>query len=115
LIVVRRSYAASPVGRFSIPDGSCDRPGDARDAVERCIRGVGGDGYPVLARGNADELREARAERAERGTTDRHAHLGDAEIAATQESLRALDAARHEVAVGRLTVRGAEAAGEMAR
>src|SRR5690606_1140139 len=105
-------YGASPDGHFSIPDRSGDRLGDARDAVERCISGVGGDGRPVLARGDADELGEARAERAEGGTPDRHAHLGDAEIAATQESLRALDAARHEVAVRRRTVGGAQAAGE---
>src|SRR5215211_5320137 len=62
----------------------------------------------VLARRQADELAEARAERAQALTADGEADLGDRQLARAQQRLRALDAAGHEICVGRLAERLAE-------
>ena len=66
----------------------------------------------VLRRRLADDLGEARAERAERRTTDGDAGVGDRHPL-TQEGLRTLDASRHEIGVGRLAVRRTELAREV--
>src|SRR3954465_9659109 len=68
---------------------------------------------PIGARALADQLGEARAERPQRRTADREADLGHREVAAPQQRFGPLDAAGHQVAVGRLAESGAEAAGEM--
>src|SRR3954470_713328 len=95
--------------RFSIPDGSRHLLRDAgRHAVRRARRLA-----PVGAGRHADELREAGAERAERGAADLEADLRDAEVAAAQQRHRALDATGHEVAVRRLAVREAELAAQV--
>src|ERR1044072_2804484 len=95
---------------FSVPDRSrvdlLDARGDARVVVVVT--------RPVGARALADELGEPRGEGAEGGTADLEADLGDAEVAASEESLGALDPSGHEVAVGRLAEGGPEAAGEVA-
>src|SRR5215207_5523579 len=82
--------------RFSIPDRSRHLLRDARWHARRGARRVA----PVDAGRHTHELREATAERAKRRAADLEADLGDAEVAAPQQRHRALDAARHEVAVG---------------
>src|SRR5664279_4650467 len=66
----------------------------------------------VLRRRHADDLGEARTERAERGAADGNAGIGDRRPL-TQKSLRALDASRHEVGVGSLAIRRTEFAREV--
>ena len=66
----------------------------------------------VLRRRLADDLGEARAERAERRAADGDAGVGDRHPLA-QQRLGPLDASGHEVGVGRLAVRGAELAREV--
>jgi hypothetical protein len=61
----------------------------------------------------ADELGEAGAERPERGAAHLEAHVGDAQVTATHERHRALDAPRHEVGVRRLAVSESEPAAEV--
>ena len=68
----------------------------------------------VLRRRLADDLGEARAERAERRAADGDAGVGDRHPLA-QQRLGALDASRHEVRVRRLAVGGAELAREVRR
>src|SRR5689334_1298971 len=68
---------------------------------------------PVGARRLADELGEAGGERAQARTAHLEADLGHGEVTAAQQRLGALDAPRHEVGVGRLGVRLAEAAAEV--
>jgi hypothetical protein len=63
-------------------------------------------------RGHPDQLGEATAEAAQRGTADREAGLGDAAVATAQQRHRALDASGHQVAVRRLVVGQAELAAE---
>jgi len=43
-----------------------------------------------------DQLRETAAESAQRRAADREAHLGDAEVATTQQCHRTLDATGHQ-------------------
>src|SRR5215217_7736032 len=86
--------------RFSIPDRSRDLLGDAR----RDARHRAGGLALVDAGRHPDELREAAAEGPERRAADLEADLGDAEVAPAQQRHRALDAPRHQVAVGRLAV-----------
>ena len=68
---------------------------------------------PVGAGRHTDQLGEAAAEGAQRRTADREADLGDAEVATAQQRHRALDAARHQVAVRRLAVGEPELAAEV--
>src|SRR5712672_612630 len=85
---------------FSIPD----RSGHLfRHAGHHSRRGAGGL-TPVGARRYPHQLGETGAERAERAAADRETDLRDTEVAPAQQSHGPLDAARHEVAVGRLTV-----------
>src|SRR6516164_5281921 len=63
----------------------------------------------------ADELSEAGGEGAEARTADRETDLRHAQVAATQQRLRPLDAPGHEVRVRRLGVGLAEAAAEVSR
>ena len=79
-----------------------------------------GDGgqRPVIAvavggRGLSRQLGEAGAERPERGAPHRQADLGDRLVAAAQQRLGPLDAARHQVRVRGLAVGGAELPGEV--
>src|SRR4051794_23504384 len=92
------------------------RPGRARDVLGHAARHA--DELAVVAgavggRRLAHELGEARAERPQRRAADLQADLRDREVAAPQQRLRALDAPRHQVRVGRLAVRRAELAGEV--
>src|SRR5436309_318462 len=97
--------------RFSVPARPRHEFGPASwDGPE--LRVVSG---PVGARALPDQFGEAGAERTERGTADGHAHVGDAQVAAAQEGLGALDPAGHQVAVRRLAVGGAELTGEVRR
>src|SRR5262245_59727604 len=66
----------------------------------------------VLRRCLADDLREARAARAERCAANGEARVGD-RLTLTKEGLGTLDATRHEVGVRRLPVRRAEPAREV--
>ena len=95
--------------RFSIPDRSGHLLGHARRHPRRRARGLA----PVGAGRHADQLGEARAERAQRRAADREADLGDAEVAAPQQRHRPLDAPRHQVAVRRLAVGEPELAAEV--
>ena len=95
--------------RFSIPDRSRDLLGHARRHARRRARRL----LPVDAGRHADQLGEAGAERAQRRAADLEADLGDAEVAATQQRHRPLDAPRHEVAVRRLAVGQPELAAEV--
>src|SRR2546421_418667 len=96
---------------FSDPARPADEFGPAtRDRGE--VRVVA---RPVGARALPDQLGEAGAERAEGGTADGHAHVGDAQVTAAQEGLGAFDAPGHQVAVRRLAVGGAELPGEVRR
>src|SRR5580700_4177137 len=67
---------------------------------------------PVLRRRLADDLGEARTERAERRAADCNAGVGHRR-SLTQESLCALDSSRHEIGVGSLAIRGTELAREV--
>ena len=69
----------------------------------------------VRAGRHADQFGEARAERAERRAADGEAHVGDAQVAATQQRHRPLDAPRHQIAVRRLAVGQLELAAEVTR
>src|SRR5262249_11775659 len=95
--------------RFSIPDRSRHLLRDARRHAGHRPRRVA----PIIAGRHADELGEARAERAEGRAADCEAHLGDTELAATQQRHRALDATRHQIRVRRLAVGEPELAAEM--
>src|SRR5215217_38731 len=95
--------------RFSIPDRSRNLLRDAR----RDPRHLSGGFEPVRARRDADQLREASAERPERRAADRETHLGGARIVAEQKRHRSFDPARHEVAVRRLAVGEAELAAQV--
>src|SRR3954447_9196587 len=86
--------------RFSIPD----RSGDLLRQARRHPRRRAGRVAPVGAGRHADQVAEATAEGAQRRAADREADLGDAEVTTTQQSHRALDAPRHQVAVRRLAV-----------
>src|SRR4051812_46280475 len=94
---------------FSIPDRSRDLLGHARRDPGHRARGLA----PVDAGRHADQLGEARAEGPQRRAADVEADLGDAELAATQQRHRALDAPRHQVAVGGLAVGELELAAEV--
>jgi hypothetical protein len=61
---------------------------------------------------HADDLGEARTERAQRRAADSHAGVGD-RLPLAQKSLRSLDASRHEIGVGSLAVRRTELAREV--
>src|SRR6185312_14820065 len=81
--------------RFSVPARPRDDFGPAaRD---------GGQGdmvaSPVCAGRLPHQLGEAGAERAEGGTADRHAYVGDAHVAAAQQQFGALDPPGHQIAV----------------
>src|ERR1700742_3104135 len=95
--------------RFSIPDRSRHLLGDAGWHPRRLVRCP----LPVGAGRGPNQFGEAGAEAAERGAADLEADLGDVEVAAPQERHRPLDAAGHQVAVGRLTVGELELAAEM--
>src|SRR5947209_7031137 len=95
--------------RFSIPDWSRDALGHARRHPEALPAGLA----PVGARGDPDELGEARAEGAERRAADFEADLRHAQLAGAQQRHRALDPAGHQVAVGRLAVGRAELPAEV--
>ena len=69
--------------------------------------------HPIGARRLADNLPEGSAERPEAGETDSEADVGDSAVSLTQEKHRALDPPPLQVAMGRLTVDGAEAAAEV--
>src|ERR1700710_1632703 len=97
--------------RFSIPDRSADLLLNTR----RQARGPAGRLAPVGTGRYTDQLGEACAEGAQRRAADREADLGDAEVAATQQRHRALDASRHQVAVRRLAVGELELAAEVSR
>src|ERR1700710_2939128 len=94
--------------RFSIPDRSADLLLNTR----RQARGPAGRLAPVGTGRYTDQLGEACAEGAQRRAADREADLGDAEVAPTQQGHRALDAARHQVAVRRFAVGEPELAAE---
>src|SRR5581483_10927890 len=86
-------------------------PARSADGSRQVLRDAAGHarkravvGAAVGGRRRADELREARAERAERRAADREADLGDRQVAAAQQKLRPLDPAGHQVGVGRLAV-----------
>src|SRR5438309_6854221 len=103
------TLAATRYRRFSIPDRSGHLLRHARRHTHRRTRRL----VPVGAGRHADQLGEARAECSERRAADRETDLGDAEVAATQQRHRTLDAPRHEVAVRRLAVRAPELAAEV--
>src|SRR4051794_34149888 len=86
--------------RFSIPDRPGHLLGHARRHPGHRARGFA----PVRAGRHADQLGEAAAEGAQRRAPDLEADLGDAEVAATQQRHRALDAPRYQVAVRRFPV-----------
>src|ERR671922_1512731 len=85
----------------------------SRVQTRRARRHAGDVSRPgaVLARRHADELAEARAERAQALAPDGEADLGDRQLARAQQRLRALDAAGHEKGVGRLPLSLAGLAG----
>ena len=66
----------------------------------------------VLRRRLADDLGEARTERAERRAADGDAGVGD-RLPLTEKCLGPLDASRHQIGVGSLAVRRAELAREV--
>jgi hypothetical protein len=68
----------------------------------------------VLRRRLADDLGEARAERAERRAAYGDAGVGD-RGSLTQKSFSAFDASRHEIGVRGLAIRGTELAREVRR
>src|ERR671930_1833815 len=103
------TLAAAGDLRFSIPDRSGHLLGDARRHPRRRARRL----VSVGAGRHADQLGEAGAEGAQRRAADLEADLGDAEVTTAQQRHRALDAARHEVAVRRLAVRAPELAAEV--
>src|SRR5215217_1883447 len=86
--------------RFSIPDRFGHLFGHARRHPRRRARRL----VPVGAGRHTDQLGEASAKGAQGRAADLETHLGDAEVATTQERHRALDAPRHEIAVRRLAV-----------
>ena len=97
---VAERYARAATEASPIPARPRDGLGEAgRDRCRGPVVAVA-----VGARRLADELGETRAERAQRRTSDRHADLGDAEVASPQERLRPLDASGHQIAVRRLAV-----------
>src|SRR5215217_4832983 len=95
--------------RFSIPDRSCNLFRHAGGHPRRRARPLA----PIDAGRHTDQLAEASAEGANRRAADRKTDLRDAEIATTQQRHRALDAPRHEVAVGRLAEGAPELAAEV--
>src|SRR5258708_39197095 len=95
--------------RFSIPD----RSGHLLRYARRHPRGRVPLLAPVRAGRHTDQFGESSAEGAQRRAADRETGLGDAEVATTQQRHRALDAARHQVAVWRLTVGDPEFAAEV--
>src|SRR5690554_3033011 len=103
------TLAAATALRFSIPDRFARLFSQARRHTE-CFS-------PVLlaihARWYTDEFGEARAERAERREPHLYAHLGDAQVASSQQSHRPLDSPRHEVLVRGFPVRGPELAAKV--
>src|SRR4051794_26293155 len=111
MLFMRARLVATRDLRFSIPDRSGHLLRDARRHAGHRARLVA----PVGARRHADELREARAEGAERRAADRETDLGAAEVAATQQPHRALDPPCHEVAVRRLAEGELELAAEVPR
>src|SRR2546429_8309993 len=115
LSAMRQTLRGRPGLRFSDPArlpgapaaGSGDGLGVARrDGGQPAV--VAG---PVRAGRLPDDLGEPGTERAEGGTADRHAHLGDAAVTAAQQRLGPLDPPGHQVVVRRLAVRRAELAG----
>src|SRR3954451_7175298 len=98
---------------FGFSDPARSRPGLA-DALGHDRAGVVVT-VAIGSRALPHELREPRAEGTQRRAADRDADLSDGEVAATQQRLGALDAAGHQVAVGRLTVGAAELPGEVRR
>src|ERR1700689_478300 len=89
---------------FSDPAGSGQFLGhSAGDGGQRAVIAVA-----VRGRGLARQLREAGAERPERGAADGQADLGDRLVAPAQQRLDPLDAPRHQVRVRGLAVGGAE-------
>src|SRR5688500_1401136 len=111
LISMPATLLARGAGGFSIPDRSRADHGDAARDRGDLVVAAGAVG----ARALADELREARAEGPQRRTADLEADLGHRQVAAPQQRLGPLDPARHQVAVRRLPVGGAEAAREVTR
>ena len=102
-----RCGSVTGASRFLIGRVTCFATHDGIPAVALRLRA------PVGAGRHADQLGEASAERAQRRAADREADLGDAEVAATQQRHRALDAPRHQVAVRRLAVGEPELAAEV--
>src|SRR4051794_11901969 len=90
----------APELSFSIPDGSGDLFRHARRYPRRGLGRIA----PVGAGWHADQLGEAGAEGPEGGTADLEAHLGDAEVAPTEQRHGPLDASGHQVRVRRLAV-----------
>src|SRR6266540_5142190 len=80
---------------FSIPDRSGHLFRDARRHPRRRARRLA----PVGAWRHTDQFGEASAEGAQRRAADLETDLGDAEVAATQQRHRTLDAPRHLLAV----------------
>src|SRR6202521_2206742 len=80
--------------RFSIPDRSGHLFRHAR-RHSRC----GARLFATVGAGrHTDQIGEATAERAQRRAPNLETDLGDAEVAATQQRHRALDAPRHDIA-----------------
>ena len=104
-----QSRYGSRGGRFSIPDRSGHLFRHAGRHPRRRARRL----LPVDAGRHPDQLGEAGAEGAERRAADLEADVGDAEVAATQQRHRALDAPRHQVGVRRLAVGEPELAAEV--
>lgn len=67
----------------------------------------------ILARRDANEFAESRAEGAQGREADFEADLGDALVAATQQHHCALDSASHQIAVRRFAVSELELATEV--
>src|SRR5712691_3574765 len=96
--------------RFFISDRFCHHHDDAgRDEFDRRVAA-----RPVGAGRLADQIGEARAERAQRRTPNREARIGDRHVAAPEERFGPLDPSGHEVAVRALAERSLEAPREVA-
>src|SRR6266700_7746162 len=101
---MRLTLANELAARFSVParsvpgapaDWPGDVPGDAAGQAGELAVVAG----TVGGRRLAGELGEAGAERAERAEADRHAHVGDRQLAQAQQRLGPLDPPGHQVGV----------------